>query len=348
MTVLFVGSYAPAGDPGIHAFTFDGASGDLRPAASFAGVTNPSFLATAGDYLYAVGETGRGSHGTHGSVHAFRIDRQGASIDLVPLNRRSSAGDYPCHLRLDHAGRRLAVANYGGGSVAVFPILPDGSLGEMTALVQHSGEGPNPARQEGPHAHSSIFSPDDRFLIVADLGIDRLVVYAVDGSALTTYGWTATAPGAGPRHLAFQPDGEHLFAANELDNTLTSYWYDAARGFLESLQTVPTLPPDAPANTAADLHRSPAGDFVYVSNRGHNSIAVFAFDPEDGLARTAIRSCGGDWPRGFAPVPDGRYLMVANRRSDEVTLLPLLDGGAGIGDPVSRAAVREPSCVVFG
>jgi 6-phosphogluconolactonase len=288
------------------------------------------------------------SDGIHGAVHAFRIVRDGASVHLLARNHRSTDGDYPCHLRLDREGRRLAVANYGSGSAALFELRPDGALGEQTALVQHSGSGPHPSRQEGPHAHATVFAPDGRFLIVADLGIDRLVVYAVDAGSLRTHSWSASAPGAGPRHLAFHPDGVHLFVVNELGNSLASYRYDAARGLLQQQQTVPTLPSDAVENTAADLLLSPSGDYVYVSNRGHNSIAVFAFDPEDGLERTAVRPCGGDWPRGFGVVPDGRHLVVANRRSGQIVVLPLLDGGADVGEPVARAAVAEPSCAVFG
>jgi 6-phosphogluconolactonase len=350
-TCLFVGSYGPEDRPGIYAVGLDEAATGLHLRGSFAGVRNPSFLSLhpGGDHLYAVSETGRGSDGTHGAVHAFRLERAGATVDLVALNHRSTAGDHPCHLRIDGDGRWLAVANYGTGNVAVFPLLPDGVLGEMAAFVQHAGTGPNPNRQEGPHAHATIFTPDNRFLIVADLGIDQLVVYAFDADtgSLARHRAVLVNPGAGPRHLAFHPDGMHLFVVNELTSSVTWYRYDAPAGSIRELQTRSTVPSDAPENTAADIHLSHSGRHVYVSNRGHDSVAVFAFDPALGLDRIAIRSSGGGWPRGFGLAPGGRHLVAANRHSNEIVLLPLLAGGADIGEPVARAGVTQPSCITF-
>jgi 6-phosphogluconolactonase len=349
--VVLVGSYAAAADPGIHVFTMDGGTGELRPERAYPGVPHPSFLAVhpEGAYLYAVGETGLRSDGHHGSVHAFRIIRDDGAVRLVPLNRRTTGGDHPCHLALDGGGRRLAVSNYGTGDVAVFAIEPDGALGPMTSSARHAGAGPHADRQERPHAHSALFAPGDRFLLVADLGIDRIVVYRIDpvDASLIRHDEAATRPGAGPRHMAFHPDGRHLLVVNELDNTLTLFGYDPQGGGLEERQTLPTVPDQAEPSTAADVHIAASGAHVYVSNRGHDSVAVYRFDPERGLSRLAITSCGGRRPRSFALSPDGRWMAVANRATDEVAVMPLRGGGAELGEPVARARVAQPSFVTF-
>jgi 6-phosphogluconolactonase len=340
----FVGGY---GDPGIHAFALDEATGALHLLGTHSGVVNPSFVLPHpdGHHLYAVSETGLDGDGVTGGVHALRIERSGGRVNLVPLGERSSEGDHPCHLELHRSGRWLAVSNYTTGSVVVFPVEPDGGLGERTALVQHEGSGPNRGRQEGPHAHSSLFSADGRFLVVADLGIDRLIVYRFDDrtGTLTRFGDTATASGAGPRHMAFTSDGAHVLVVGELDNTLSAYaWHD---GVLRHLSTIEVLPADAPETTSADLHV--AGRHAYVSNRGHDSIAVATFEPTDGLRLEAIRPCGGAWPRGFGITPGGRHVLVANRHSDEVVLVPIERDGADLGVPVARGSVPQPSCVAF-
>ncbi|MCI0394617.1 MAG: lactonase family protein, partial [Chloroflexi bacterium] len=211
------------------------------------------------------------------------------------------------------------------------------------------GDSVHPQRQERPHAHSTIFAPDNRFVIVADLGMDELLVYAFDSSAgkLHPQVQTATRPGAGPRHMVFHPGGRRLYVANELDSTVTVYHYEPNDGGLREQQRVDTLPPGAPENAVADIHLSPAGGRVYVSNRGHDSIAVFDVAPDGRLARIAVAPCGGQWPRHFTLAPGGRFILVANQYSDELVALPLLAGPEAIGPPVARAAVRQPSCVQF-
>jgi len=348
---MLVGSYAPADEPGISAFAVDDSAPALQLDWSVGGIWNPSYLAVhpAREHLFAVSETGLRSDGAPGGVHAYRIEREEGLFGLVPLNQRSSGGDHPCHLSIDAGGSWLAVSNYGSGDVAVFPIEPDGGLGEMAAAVRHAGSGPRADRQEGPHAHSAIFAADGRFLLVADLGIDQIVIYGFDAGdgSLVRHGGVATAPGAGPRHMAFHPDGNHLMVVNELDSSVTLYRYDAGAGSLSELQTLSTVPTRVGANTAADIQVSRLGTHAYVSNRGHNSVAVFAFDPEQGLNRTAVRSSGGEWPRGLGLAPGGRHLVAANRRSNDVVVLPLLAGGSDIGEPVARAGVLQPSCVAF-
>jgi 6-phosphogluconolactonase len=260
---------------------------------------------------------------------------------------RSTEGDHPCHVAIDPEGRWLAAANYSSGSVAIYPIGDDGRLGELAGVIQHSGAGTHPARQTGPHAHSSVFSPDGASLLVADLGIDRLVVYGFDPAtgAAKRRSEHAPAQGAGPRHLAFHPDGAHLFLVNELNSTIT--FFEWGSGTVRARQTLSTLPPDAAANLAADLKVDAAGQKVYVSNRGHDSLAVFDFDPGAGLRLAKVLESGGSWPRGFGLSPDGRFAVVANRRGGDVSVLALGGEGSLPGAPVAAIDVPEPACVVF-
>ena len=347
-TVVLVGSYASPEETGLYAIALNGG---LHPQAAWTGLRNPSFVAVhpRGRFVYVVSETGLANDGVAGTVHAFRIDRTGGLLNLSALNHKPSSGDHPCHLAFDRDGRWLAASNYGSGSVSVLPIRPDGSLADATAVVHHSGDGPNRERQEGPHAHASVFSPDGRSLIVADLGTDQLIVYELDPDtgALTPRLTVHAAPGAGPRHLAFHPDGIHLFVVNELDNTLVLLRWDGGDRTLHRRQTVSTLPGDTPHSTAADLHVSPTGRHVYVSNRGHDSLAVYEFDEGRGLTLTAVRPCGGMVPRSFGLVPGGDRVIVANRRSGEIVVLPLIDGGADVGEPLARLPVRQAACVAF-
>ena len=348
---MFVGSYGPSDHATIHICSLNETSGEVRVEGSASGITNPSFLAVSpgGGHLYAVGETGLAGDGTPGSVHAFRIVNRPDALELVAVNRKPSGGDLPCHLCIDAAGHWSAVSNYGTGTVATLPIGPDGGLGDIASIVQHQGSGPHPDRQGGPHAHATTFTPDGRFLIAADLGADRLFISAFDPrtGSLRLHREVEAHAGAGVRHLAFHPDGAHLFVVNELENSVTLYEWDAGEGMLRDLSTLPTLPPAAPESIAADIRIAVDGHHVYVSNRGHDSVAVFAFDRHR-LTRTAIRPCGGAWPRGLGLVPSGDHLLVANQHSDEVVVLPVLAGGSDIGAPVARVRIPRPTCVAFG
>lgn len=347
---VFVGSYGPRDAPTIHICVLDETVGALHVTGSATGITNPSFLvvSASGHHLYAVSETGRSGDGPPGAVHAFRIVTSGADVELVALNHQASGGDHPCHLAIDASGRWLAVSNYGTGSVTVLPIRHDGTLGEIASLQRHDGSGPN-VRQDGPHAHAASFSPDGRFLLAADLGIDRVLVseFHPDSGSLRRHGEAVSRAGAGPRHMAFHPDGAHLFVVNELDNTVTLYDWDTRAGVLRERCTVSTLPPGAPDNIAADVRVSTDGRYVYVSNRGHDSVAVFDFD-RSRLIRVAVRSCGGSWPRGLGLGPGGHHLLAANERADAVAVLPLLEGGADLGTPTSEIGIERPTCVAFG
>jgi 6-phosphogluconolactonase len=350
--LLFVGGYAPVGQPGLQACRFDSATGKLAAIAGFTDILNPGFLTSHpnGQWLYVTAETSRAESGDYGVVWALRYETE--PFRFTALNHRSSRGDAPCHVRLDHTGKWLIVANYTSGSAGIFPIQPDGSLGEMSDFVEHHGQGPNPKRQEGPHAHSSIVTPDNRYVIVADLGLDQLVIYELDAEKgkLRPHGAGAADPGAGPRHLAFHPDGKHLYAGNELGSTVAVYHYHPADGSLKQVQVLPTVPErpaDAPENTVADIHMDAGARRVYVSNRGHNSIAAFDTDPEGHLNSAGTWSCGGNWPRNFALAPGGRFMLVANQYSNEVTVLPLNGPEGVLGGAVAHFPAQGPACIEF-
>jgi 6-phosphogluconolactonase len=347
--VLYIGSYASADQPGIHVCTFEEATGELAVRDSFAGIANPSFLLVHpnGRWLYTVSETSQQKDGAPGGVWTLRGMREPWS--LKPINHQMSGGDWPCHLEINATGQWLLVSNYGSGTVSVLPILPNGSLGEMTDLIQHKGSGPNLERQEGPHAHSATFTPDQRFVIVADLGMDALLVYAFDAAAgrLREHTRISTRPGAGPRFKVFHPSGQHVYVNHELDNTVAVYDYDAESGGLRERQVVKTLPPGVPQSAIAGIQISPQGDRLYVSNRGHDSISVFKIEADGRLVRLAIRPCGGRCPRHIAIAPSGRLLLVANQESNEVVVLPVLDGVEALGAPIARANVAGASCVHF-
>jgi 6-phosphogluconolactonase len=343
--LILVSGYAAPDQPGIHAFRFDHSTGTLDARGSFTGVANPSFVVVHPQqpWLYAASETAA-SDGAPGAVWALRFQRDGTSF--APINQQGSGGDHPCHLALDATNRWLLVSNYSSGVVGVLPIGDDGSLGTMTDLVQHEGSGSHAERQAGPHAHSATWTPDNQFVIVTDLGIDQLVVYAFDHQAgkLTPHKEINTRPGAGPRHLVFHGNGEQVYVANELDNTVSVYRYNGAGGLSEQ-QTLSTLPPDAGENTVADIHIAPNNSRAYVSNRGHNSIAVYDVAADGQLAPVAIMPCGGDTPRNFALAPRGGWLLVANQNSNSLAVLPLSEGFDPIGEPVGHVAVGQPSCV---
>lgn len=348
-SLIFTSGYAKADQPGIHAFVFDEDNGTLTLHGSFTGITNPSFIAIHPNqrWLYAVSETGKNSDGKFGEVWALRFESE--PFAMKAISHQTTRGDWPCHLRIDATGKWIIATNYGTGDSAVYPVLEDGSLGEMTDFVQHQGSGPNKQRQEGPHAHSSIFTPDNRFVIIADLGIDQLVIYKFDSvtGKLSLHTSVNTTPAAGPRHLAFHPNKKWLYAANELNSTVTLYDYDSANGTLLEKQNISSIPSDSPENIVADIHISTSGKRLYVSNRGHNSIAVYDVGADGDLTLVSIPSCGGNWPRNFALSPSEKFALVANQYSNEVCALPIPEGTEALGAPVARATVTGASCIQF-
>src|SRR5215471_17687430 len=345
---VFVGTYTrPQKSKGIYAWRFQPATGTLTALGLVAETSNPSFLAVHPNqqFLYAVNENNMGT------VTAFAIEA--ASGKLKQLNQVSSKGGGPCHLTTDRSGKFLFVANYNTGSVSAFPIHDDGSLGESSAFVQHAGSSVNPQRQKGPHAHATVMSPDNKHLFVADLGLDQVFGYRFDpargGMATDEPTITKVAPGSGPRHLAFRPDGRFLYVLNEIACTVTAYRYDAAKGTAEEIQTLPTIPADFTGNkSGAEIFVHRSGNYLYASNRGHDTIVMFRIDPSSGkLTPIGHVSTRGKTPRGFALDPSGQWLFAANQDSDNMFLFRV-DGKTGNLTPTGDAIeVFTPVSVAF-
>lgn len=341
---IYIGTYAKAKGQGIHRLELDPDTGKLTSRGVVAEVTNPSFLAMSPDrrFLYSVSEVS-GSPGVVG----FSI---GADGGLTPLNGQASGGGGPCHIDINPAGTLIAVANYGGGSVRLIPIEADGKLGRPGPVVQHvGGSGVVADRQRGPHAHCVRFDGAGRFVVVSDLGLDQLKVYRVEGNTLVPHAEVPVGPGTGPRHFAFHPLLTMGFSINELSSTLTSFRYDAATGSLRSTGSVPTLPADFKGlNTTAEVRVHPNGRWIYASNRGHDSIAMFSIESDGGLAKPMGHvSTEGKTPRNFALDDHGRFLVAANQNSGTVVSFRI-DPATGRCTPVgSSVAVPSPVCVLF-
>jgi len=348
---VYIGTYTRGESQGIYLFHLDLATGALRPAGLAGETTNPSFLAVhpSRQFLYAVGEiSGFGGKPT-GAVSAFAIDPKSGKLTL--LNQQSSGGPGPCHVSVDATGGNVLVANYSGGSVTCLPIRTDGRLDKATAFVQHQGSSIDPGRQKGPHAHSINLSPDNRFAFVADLGLDKVMVYRFDAGAGTLIAanppWATLAPGAGPRHFAFHPDGRHAYVINELHSTVTALDYDPTSGALGTRQTISTLPDDfQEKNSTAEVQVHPSGKFLYGSNRGHDSIAVFAIDADTGrLTLVERESTQGQSPRNFGIDPTGKYLLAANQTTHNVVVFGI-DAENGALQPTGHSvSVHSPVCV---
>jgi 6-phosphogluconolactonase len=351
--LMYIGTYTQEGSAskGIYAYRFDSDTAKLTSIGLAAETTNPSFLAVHPNhrFLYAVNEVRTYKGEKSGAVSAFAIDR--ATGKLTLLNEVASKGADPCYITVDKTGKYVLVANYTGGSVAVFPVLDDGRLGEASAFVQHTGHGTDPQRQEGPHAHSIDLSPDNRFAMVDDLGLDETLAYKFDstkGSLAPDPVFAKADPGAGPRHFAFHPNGQFAYVINEMQSSVTAFGYDSKAGVLHPLQTISTLPKGfAGENTDAEIQAHPSGKFLYASNRGHDSIAVFAIDATKGTLTLVEYVPTGKTPRSFELDPAGRMLMVVNEKSNNVVVFGI-DQQTGRLTPTGRALdVAEPVCVKF-
>jgi 6-phosphogluconolactonase len=349
----YVGTYTDDRREGIFIFKLDPASGKLAPVGAATGLPSPSFLAIhpSKRYLYAVNEVGDFGGKSAGAVSAFAIDAKTGA--LKPINQQSSVGTGPAHIIVDATGKFALVANYGGGSVALLPIKADGSLAPASDFVQHSGSSVNKQRQEGPHAHSTTLDPANRVAFVADLGLDKLLAYQLDATreklAPNAPPFAQVKPGAGPRHFAFHPQGKHAYVINELDSTVTAFAYDAARGALREVQTIGTLPAGISGiNYCADIHVSPTGKFLYGSNRGHDSIVIFAIDGRSGkLSLVGHQSTLGKWPRNFALDPTNQFLFVANQNSDDVVCFRMNTATGALTPTGQTLRVPKPVCVKF-
>jgi 6-phosphogluconolactonase len=357
-SLVYVGTTTgpqPAQGKGITVFRLDPESGALDPRQTVTGLNSPTFLALhpqfpARPFLYAVERQVDEPGLETGAVSSFAVDPQEGTLTL--LNRRPSGGSSPCYVSVHPQGGLVFAANYASGHVASLPVQPDGALGPPVSVVQHQGSGPVARRQDGPHAHSIGPSPDGRFVLSCDLGIDRVMVHRLgpDGALLPNDPPAGVAnPGSGPRHFAFHPQLPYVYVVNELDSTVTVYAFDARTGSLDNVQTVPCLPPDFSGTShCAQIIVHPSGRFVYASNRGHDSIAVFAVDGASGrLTPTGHTSTGGRVPRNFNVHPAGRLLLAGNQESG--TVVPFrIDPQSGALTPTGRVTeTPAPVCIIF-
>jgi len=350
-TLVFVGTYTThlphvAGKAqGVLIYRLDAATGALSPVSELAGQDNPAYLALSpqGDYLYIANEI------EEGVVTACAVDSD--SGQLTVLNQQPTQGRHPCHVIVHDSCKYVFVANYSSGNFTVYPIGTDGQLRAATAHIQHEGSSVNSARQEAAHAHCIALDAAYERVFVADLGIDRVMIYQFDAANGTVSPASqpsiAMQAGAGPRHLAFHPSRQWLFVINELDSTIAVLAYDRTSGTLTHKQTVSTLPPDFEGeNTCAAIHVHPSGNFVYGSNRGHDSIAAFAFDAEAGqLTATGHTSTQGNTPRDFDIDPTGAFLLAANQDSDTIFSYGIDPHTGALSATGQRLDVPTPVCV---
>lgn len=348
---VYVGTYTGKQSKGIYLLELDLATGALASKGLAGEAVNPSFLAIhpSQRFLYAVGEVSNFDGTKGGGVSAFALDPKDGKLAL--LNQQSARGAGPCHIVVDREGKNVLVANYGGGSVAALPIGADGKLAPATGFVQHKGSSVNPKRQEAPHAHSINLDAAGRFAFAADLGLDKVLVYRFDPAkgTLAESGSASVAPGAGPRHFAFHPSGKYAYVINEIANTVTGFAYNAEGGALKEVQTITTLPADFKGTShTAEVVAHPSGKFLYGSNRGHDSIAIFAVDPATGkLTAVGHEPTGGKTPRNFNIDPTGTYLLAANQNSGTIVVFRIDPQTGRLKDTGHKAEVPAPVCVKF-
>lgn len=353
--LFYVGTYTENGSKskGIYAYRYDAGTQEITSLGLAVETTNPSWVAIHpnGHFVYAVNEVQNYKGPNSGGVSAFSLDP--ATGKLTFLNEVPSRGADPCYITVDKTGKYVLVANYTGGSIAAFPISDDGKLGEASAFVQHTGHGANPKRQEAAHAHSIDLTPDNRFAFVDDLGLDKLLVYKFDaGKGTLTPNdppFASLDPGAGPRHFALHPSGKFAYVVSEMHSTVTAFSADLKSGVLHPLQTISTLPESFKGqNDDAEIEIHPSGKFLYASNRGHNSIAVFAIDASKGtLILIEHASTQGKTPRNFAIDPTGKLLFAENQESDNIVVFQI-DEKSGKLTPTGKVLeVGQPVCVKF-
>lgn len=351
--LVYFGTYTGAKSKGIYVSRLDLKTGKLTPAELAAETKSPSFLAIhpSRRFLYAVGEVNDFGGKPGGAVTGFSINPQTGQLTL--LNQQTSGGAGPCHLVVDKAGKNVLVANYGGGSVEALPLREDGLLGGPSAFIQHTGSSVNPSRQKEPHAHSINLDAANRFAAAADLGLDKVLIYKFDtakGTLVPNDPPSASVkPGSGPRHFAFHPSGRYAYVINEIVCSVTAFAYDAGRGILSEIQTISTLPGEVQRGySTAEVQVHPSGKFLYGSNRGHDTIAVFSIDEKTGkLTRVENEPTQGKTPRNFGIDPTGQFLLAANQNSDTVVVFRI-DAKTGALNPTGQTAdVPAPVCVKF-
>ncbi len=350
--MFYTGSFAGEDDPGIHLFEYEILTGEFNKIQKLTGQINPSFLAVDSEagFLFAVNTTASYDDENSGSVAAFAIDETSGKLSFI--NRQSSRGSNPCHISIIAEGKFVAVANYMGGSVSVLPVQEDGSLQPASGFVQHQGRGPHERRQTAPHAHSIYPVIDGPWVMAADLGIDKVLIYRVDNEGNLVPGSVTPSavmePGAGPRHIAFHPNGNWIYVLNELNSTVTRLLFDSDSGKAEVMESTSTLPVGyEEENLCADIHVHPGGRFLYASNRGHNSIAIFELDSEGVPVMIGLEPVRGERPRNFSIDPSGNFIFVANKTTGNITVFKI-DNKTGLLDFTgSNLEVSSPVCIKF-
>jgi 6-phosphogluconolactonase len=347
---LLIGTYTSGKSEGIYVYRFNTASGAATPVSS-AKTSNPSFLAVSPDnkYVYAVNENADSTmYTTGGSIAAFSFDKQTGNLSYI--NKQWSGGKHPCYVTIDRKGKWVIAGNYSSGSLALLPVRKDGGLDSARQVIEHEGSSVNEDRQQGPHVHATVLSPDDKYLFVPDLGIDKVMIYAFDAKAgrLTpaTAPYEMTEPGTGPRHFDFHPNKKFAYLIEEMTGSISSYSY--SKGGLTLVQNISALPGDYNgAIGSADIHVSPDGKFLYASNRGEsNTIAIFSINQKSGhLVPVGHQSTLGKTPRNFNFDPSGNFLLVANQNSDEIVVFKRDKETGLLTDTGQRIAVSKPVCI---
>jgi 6-phosphogluconolactonase len=345
---VYIGTYTN----GIHQLSFERKTGKLTPVGVTTGLKNPSFLAIHPNqkYLYAVNEVAAFLKFKSGAVSAFSIDQRTGALTL--LNHQPSGGLGPCHLSVDHSGKFLLVANYQSGSTSVLPIKEDGSLDTPSSFIQQKGKSTNPKRQAGPHAHSVQVDVENKFAFVPDLGADKVFIYQFDAVKGTitpsTLPSVSVKAGSGPRHFAVHSNNKRMFLLNELRSTIVSYSYNAAKGELTEIQTISTVPKSHRGNLTAEIVIHPSGKFLYNSNRGHNSIAMYSINESTGeLTSLGHQSTNGKTPRNFNIDPSGEYLIAANQSSGALHVFAIDQATGKLTANGESIKVPSPVCVKF-
>lgn len=349
----YVGTYTTRGSKGIYVFRYDPASGGLTLQSTASEDQNPSFVAISPDrrFLYSVNEVQDYEGNSSGAVSAYAVDEKTGGLTF--LNRKATKGPGPCHLMVDPTGKFVVAANYSGGSVALFPVNADGSVDDASDFIQHQGSSINENRQKGPHAHSANLSPDGTRIYVADLGLDKILIYQIDATSKklrpNNPAEVVVHAGAGPRHFKFHPNRKFAYVINELDSTVTAFAVDASNGGLAEIETLSTIPSDFHERThTADLHITASGKYLYGSNRGHDSLAIFKIDQSTGrLTAIGHESTQGQTPRNFAIDPTGRFVFAENQNGDTIVTFTLDDTTGKLTPTGTVMEVPAPVCLIF-
>jgi len=348
---IYVGTFSGDVEKGIYVYEFARAKGTLSLVQTLGGMESPSYIEIHpnGRFLYSVNRNSVNEEESWGSVSSYSIDP--STGRLTHINDRPSFGNAPCHMSLDSQGRILFIANYGTGSIAVYPIEEDGSLAPASKVIQHTGSSIGGERQQGPHAHCAVVSPRDDYLYAADLGTDRIKTYRInykEKSMDPVPGSDGIAdPGSGPRHITISEDQKFLYLLEEMGHQVAVFDINPKNGALSAIQTISTLPESYnETNFCADIHIDPSGKYLYASNRGHNSLAIFEIDQKNGqLSLVDIESVYGNWPRNFLIDPRGDFLFVANRRTNNVVVFKRDLSSGKLAATGVKVSVPEPVCV---